>query len=79
MDHHGEIRAVGQTNQRLKEATKLGFSQAILPPVPKGRRSTEPAVTAGIGHTEIEHLRDLVALIGLSENKQRRVAAAGNV
>src|SRR3546814_3138483 len=28
----GEIRAVAQEEQRLKEAAKLGFAQAVLPP-----------------------------------------------
>jgi len=28
----GEVRAVGQRDQRLKEAAKLGFSRALLPP-----------------------------------------------
>lgn len=31
----GEVRAVGQTVQRIKEAQKLGFKQAILPPFSK--------------------------------------------
>ena len=28
----GEIRAVSQPSQRLKEAQKLGFASAIIPP-----------------------------------------------
>ncbi len=31
----GEVRPVAQTEARLKEAQKLGFKQAILPPLEK--------------------------------------------
>jgi DNA repair protein RadA/Sms len=54
----GEIRAVGQTDQRLKEATKLGFQQALIP----RRRS---AVAVGkLALRELGHLEDLLPLFG---------------
>jgi DNA repair protein RadA/Sms len=55
----GEIRAVSQRDSRLKEAAKLGFNAAIVPPaggVSGGVRSVER-----IRVDEIEHLTDLVA------------------
>jgi DNA repair protein RadA/Sms len=68
----GEIRAVGQTELRLKEAAKLGFTRAIVPnrrrsasasaPVARGEQaaSTTQAVTV----TEIDHLSKLIPLFG---------------
>ncbi|OLP55936.1 DNA repair protein RadA [Rhizobium rhizosphaerae] len=54
----GAIRPVAQTGQRLKEAEKLGFSQAVLPSasadLPKG---------SGQRWSEMESLPDLVAKI----------------
>jgi len=55
----GEIRAVGQTDLRLKEAAKLGFTSAILPP----RRADRLSPPAGIELQEQAHLQDLVARI----------------
>jgi DNA repair protein RadA/Sms len=54
----GEVRAVGQTDVRLKEAAKLGFTRAFCPPA-RGRKTRPPA---GIAAEEIANLRDLVAL-----------------
>ena len=51
----GEIRAVSQTNLRLKEAEKLGFRRAFLPPI-KRRSAPGPS----IGLTEVTHLQDLL-------------------
>jgi len=74
----GEIRAVGQTDLRLKEAAKLGFCEAILPTHPKGKKPGGQTAPVSIRHTEIEYLRDLVALIGVpAENPERR-SASGN-
>ncbi|BBK37009.1 DNA repair protein RadA [Allostella sp. ATCC 35155] len=53
----GEVRAVSQTEQRLKEASKLGFERALMPPL-RGRR---PARTE-LSQTEIGTAADLVAL-----------------
>ncbi len=55
----GEVRAVGQSEARLKEAEKLGFAAAILP---EGRgRKVKGSAT--LQRREIGHLRDLVAMI----------------
>jgi DNA repair protein RadA/Sms len=55
----GEVRAVSQSDARLKEAGKLGFTSALIPP----RRSKGGKMPrdGGIAVTEIAHLRDLVA------------------
>jgi DNA repair protein RadA/Sms len=55
----GEIRAVSQTDARLKEAGKLGFVRAVTPARRRGGRGQ---ATGGIALQEIGHLRDLVAL-----------------
>lgn len=61
----GEIRAVSQTEVRLKEAAKLGFTHALLPPR-RGRKLTPPA---GIELQEIAHLQDLVARIAAGSGR----------
>jgi DNA repair protein RadA/Sms len=50
----GEVRAVSQTDARLKEAQKLGFKRAVLPGL-GGIRGP-----SGLGLTEIRQLDDLV-------------------
>src|SRR5262245_41557024 len=63
----GEVRAVSQREQRLKEAAKLGFTTALVPPR-RGRRD-------GAGETpqlqEIGHLHDLVTFLGVEEVPRR--------
>ncbi len=54
----GEVRAVGQTDVRLKEAAKLGFTRALCPPA-RGRKTRPPE---GIAVSEISTLGDLVEL-----------------
>ncbi|CAN7561928.1 DNA repair protein RadA [Pararhizobium sp. LjRoot238] len=58
----GAVRPVAHTAQRLKEAEKLGFSQAVLPSasadLPKGN---------GMSWSEMESLPDLVARIAGSK------------
>ncbi len=51
----GAVRPVPQTENRLKEAQKLGFSEAVLPPLPK------KASGAGLATREIH---DLAAFVG---------------
>ena len=53
----GEVRAVGQSEQRLKEAAKLGFSRAWMPP----RRGGRGPGGEGLDGEEIAQLADLVA------------------
>ena len=58
----GEVRQVSQSEARLKEASKLGFEQAVLP-----RRIARPGAQRlvapdGLRLAEIGHLSDLVAI-----------------
>ncbi len=55
----GEVRAVSQTDGRLKEAAKLGFGQALVPAV---RRSRKASPEGTIGIRRIGHVQDLVSL-----------------
>jgi DNA repair protein RadA/Sms len=52
----GEVRNVGQIDQRLKEAAKLGFHHALIPA--HGKKT----VTTDLRITHIQHLKDLVPL-----------------
>jgi DNA repair protein RadA/Sms len=63
----GEIRPAAQPELRLKEAAKLGFSQAV---VPKGIKSG----SGGLALREIGHLHELVDLIGRAEKRVREPA-----
>lgn len=54
----GAVRPVAQTENRLKEAAKLGFTQAILPQRPKRRAGTETA--AGL---DLREMRDLPGFV----------------
>jgi len=57
----GEVRGVGQSELRLKEAAKLGFTRAIVPSRRQGQAARgKPAV----GVTEIGHLSELTPLFG---------------
>jgi len=66
----GEIRAVGQTEARLKEAAKLGFARAYCPP--RGKRGGS---AAGIATRELRVLADLVEALG--SPPPRRMARPG--
>ncbi len=57
----GEVRAVAQTELRLKEAGKLGFAAAACPKRVAGG-AARLAVPAGLRLCEIGHLTDLVAV-----------------
>jgi DNA repair protein RadA/Sms len=54
----GEVRPVGHTDARLKEAAKLGFTESWMPPYRGSRGET---VRAGIAATTVGHLSELVA------------------
>lgn len=54
----GAVRPVAQMENRLKEAAKLGFTQAILPQRPKRRAAAEMA--AGL---ELREMRDLPGFV----------------
>ena len=64
----GEVRPVGQTDARLKEATKLGFTRALLPP---RRRAASGDRDGTIKRHEIGRLADLVQLFGNPERSRR--------
>ena len=54
----GDVRPVGHTEARLKEAAKLGFAGAWMP-IRRGKRR-EPAAAAGLETVAIGHLGELV-------------------
>ncbi len=64
----GEVRPVGQTDARLKEAAKLGFTRALLPP---RRRSGSAERDGTMERHEIGRLADLVLLFGNPERSRR--------
>jgi DNA repair protein RadA/Sms len=49
----GEVRPVAHTEARLREASKLGFTRALMPP-PRGN------IAAGMDCIEIARLPDIV-------------------
>jgi DNA repair protein RadA/Sms len=69
----GEVRQVAQPEQRLKEASKLGFKQAIIPGAKK-KRIDIPAIRA----SEIAHVQDLADMFSNHELNvsKRRISAA---
>src|ERR1700720_97753 len=54
----GRVRPVGHTEARLKEAAKLGFTEAWIPARPTGRRGRSGE---GLRTSSIGHLSELVA------------------
>jgi DNA repair protein RadA/Sms len=54
----GDVRPVGHTEARLKEAAKLGFAEAWMP-IRRGKRR-EAAAAAGLATSPIGHLGELV-------------------
>src|SRR5437764_3341532 len=67
----GRVRPVGHAEARLKEAAKLGFTEAWVPKRPSGRRA---ANAEGLRTVEIGHLSELVAR--LSPPRRRLVSPA---
>jgi DNA repair protein RadA/Sms len=63
----GEVRRVGQSDARLKEAAKLGFTSALVPPRP-ARGAADP----GLDIQEIAHVKDLVARFDEHVRPQQR-------
>ncbi|HNS44269.1 MAG TPA: DNA repair protein RadA [Alphaproteobacteria bacterium] len=57
----GEVRAVSQPDQRLKEASKLGFAEACV--AERMSAQKKAAKVDGLRVTEIRHLEDLIALL----------------
>ena len=67
----GEIRRVSQPDLRLKEAVKLGFSQAILPRFEASRKTT---ADPGLRRTELRQLSELLPLFQVTEAKAAKRA-----
>jgi len=65
----GEIRRVSQPDLRLKEAAKLGFSQAIMPATDATRKSN---VDILIRRTELKHLNELLPLFETAPRVSKR-------
>jgi DNA repair protein RadA/Sms len=65
----GEIRPVGHSEGRLKEAAKLGFSEAWIPQR-GGRKRSDPG--AGPAVVRINHLSDLVGRLSPKRAPLRR-------
>jgi DNA repair protein RadA/Sms len=73
----GEVRQVSQTDTRLREAAKLGFTNATLPRrVARGGRAA--SAPEGLKLAEIGHLADLVAPLAAAPQAKggRKPAAA---
>lgn len=62
----GEVRQVGQSDARLKEALRLGFERALIPARGKGSK-TGSGKLAGMAVREIDRLVDLVDLLSPPE------------
>ena len=63
----GEIRQVAQPDLRLKEASKLGFREAVIPSAKKKSASG----VAGIKAAEISHVQDLADMFSGRQNNTR--------
>ena len=62
----GEVRAVSQTEIRLKEAAKLGFTRALIPTAKEGRNQSAKRDSFKQGPpavSEIGHLLDLIDIL----------------
>lgn len=57
----GEIRSVSQPDQRLKEAAKLGFSEAIS--TTRGQSKKKQAAPEGLRVSELSHVDELIAFL----------------
>jgi DNA repair protein RadA/Sms len=71
----GEIRPVGQAEARLKEAAKLGFASALVPPR-RGRGKERPG-DHGLAVTELAQLSDLVARFEEGARRPQRASGGG--
>ena len=71
----GEVRRVNQPAQRLREASKLGFARAVIPPLPRGERG----VDAGLEITEVSHMRQLVAMFSWQDAAARGGSGPGDI
>jgi DNA repair protein RadA/Sms len=68
----GDVRPVGHTEARLKEAAKLGFGAAWTPPSRSPRAGRSRAVEAGLTTMAIGHLSELVTRLSARHSPDRR-------
>lgn len=64
----GEVRRVSQPDLRLKEAVKLGFTQALMP---QQAENAKKAASPALRRTEIRLLRDLLPLFQATSQARR--------
>jgi DNA repair protein RadA/Sms len=72
----GEVRPVSQAEARLKEAEKLGFASALMPPR-RGRGKDRPPQASTFKTREIAHLKLLLNLFENAPQNLRRAGAGG--
>ncbi|MGH7095832.1 MAG: DNA repair protein RadA, partial [Stellaceae bacterium] len=72
----GRVRPVSHTEARLKEAAKLGFAEAWLPPT---RNSRGARAGDGLGLRPIGHLSELLARLAPRHRRRGGAAAPGRV
>jgi DNA repair protein RadA/Sms len=65
----GEVRPVSQPELRLKEAAKLGFTQAILP----NNQRANPKGETSLRRTTISTLADLIPLFTVNEKQAEKL------
>jgi DNA repair protein RadA/Sms len=71
----GEIRPVSQAEVRLKEAAKLGFEAALVPP--RRGRGKDRAADHGLAVRELSHLSELVAAFAPAARAPQRASGGG--
>lgn len=59
----GEVRAVSQAGNRLKEAAKLGFKNAICPTVKSGKKDSDIKPPGGLSVLQLKQLSELLPFI----------------
>src|SRR5487761_994882 len=72
----GEVRPVSRADARLKEAEKLGFATALMPPR-RGRGKDRTAPAGAFKTREIAHLKHLLNLFENAPHNLRRAGAGG--
>src|SRR5690242_11265891 len=68
----GDVRPVGHTEARLKEAAKLGFGSAWTPPSRSARAGRSRSVETGLKTMAIGHLSELVTRLSAQHSPDRR-------
>ncbi|MDD9877885.1 MAG: DNA repair protein RadA [Magnetovibrio sp.] len=74
----GEVRAVSQTEARLKEAEKLGFTRALIPAARGGSAksgSRRKSLETSLRIVEVNHLMDIVNMFETAAGEGRAAPA----